>query len=62
MSEVNNNAVSFNSESDVEFISFTDDYQAEDLNEVGQIDSSQAIENNSNSSDSNFNQDEYSPG
>ncbi len=60
MSEVNNNAVSFNSESDVEFISSTDDYQAEDLNKVGQIDSSQAIENNSNSSERVFN-DEYSP-
>lgn len=60
MSEVNNNAVSFNSESDVEFISSTDDYQTEDLNKVGQIDSSQAIENNSNSSERVFN-DEYSP-
>ncbi len=60
MSEVNNNAVSFNSESDVEFISSTDDYQTEDLNKIGQIESSQAIENNSNSSERVFN-DEYSP-
>ncbi|WP_319419405.1 hypothetical protein [Pleurocapsa sp. FMAR1] len=61
MSEVNNNAASVNSESDVEFIYFTDDYPAEDRNKVRQIDSSQAIENDSNSSDSNFNQDEHYP-
>ncbi len=58
MSEVNNNAASFNSESDVEFISTTNDYQAQNCNKARQIDSSQAIENDSNSSDSNFNQDD----
>ena len=61
MSEVNNNAASFNSKSDVEFISSTDDYQAEDRNKVRQIDSSQAIKNDSNSSDSNSNQGKHSP-
>ena len=61
MSEVNHNNASFNSESDFEFVPSTDDYQAEDRNKVGQTDNSQAIENNSNLSDSNFNQDEYCP-